>query len=43
MDQDCIEHLEEQVAELKAQNELINNTLSTLIDKIDLLAAASTP
>jgi len=43
MDQDHIEHLEEQVAELKAQNELINNTLSTLIDKIDLLVAASTP
>ena len=43
MDEDRIEHLEEQVVELKAQNELINNTLSTLIDKIDLLVAASTP
>jgi len=41
MDQDRIEHLEEQVVELKAQNELMNNTLSTLIDKIDSLAAAT--
>ena len=39
MDPECIEYLEEQVAELRTQNELINNMLSNLIDKIDALSA----
>jgi len=43
MDLDHIEHLEEQVVELKLQNEVLNNTITTLTDKIDLLAAVSTP
>ena len=43
MDLDHIEHLEEQVVELKLQNEVFNNTIMTLVNKIDLLAVASTP
>jgi len=43
MDLDHIEHLEEQVAELKLQNEVLNNAIATLTDKIDLLVVASTP
>jgi len=39
MDLERVEYLEEQVVELRMQNELINNTLSTLIDKIDSLSA----
>jgi len=39
MDLECVEHLEEQVAELKMQNELINNMLVNLINKLDQLMA----
>jgi len=39
MDPECVEHLEEQVAELKMQNELLNNMLANLINKIDHLMA----